>query len=297
MEQESERNRASSYGADLGGKQNYLSEQRQFQQSPQYGESLRDAQQQEQRQLQEFTGPLTDHDEESSYGDSSNRRGDIAEGRRDGEDYTPFTSFPTPAPEEGGYQETGSEMNSFLGSQQQEQSSSRSNGIEETGGFGGGSKEEESRFYPSKPHQHRRHHKHHNSGGGRGGGGGDISDRELISKLLDMLRDKEHARDVAQSESNFKYQQNPDPSYFMPEQNTFNPISQQQQSQSEFPGTGRSSFPQNPEFPSSRSSTFGPQQAQQAQPQDLVSSLTALYFYLLFKDLKMKTIFRNKLSK
>ena len=259
MEQENERSGISSYQqnreSDLSatgasGRRDYLSEhQQEFQQSPQIGDgqqqSLRDIQQQEQRET-EFTSPLTDQQEstESSlYGGdpsmASSRRGDISP---EGERLDPYSSFTSPSAssvgeESNSYQETsGNEMNSFLKNQEH-------GGIENTAGI------EESRYFPSSQlHSHRRHHKHHSSSGSNG----DISDRELISKLLDMLRDKEHAKDVAQSESSFNYQHQPDSRYFMPEQNTFNPIQSQQQQQPEFPGTGRSSFPQNPqEFPSS----------------------------------------------
>ena len=177
MEQENERSGISSYQqnreANLGatgasGRRDYLSErQQEFQQSPQYGDgqqqSLRDIQQQEQRQT-EFTSPLTDQQEstESSlYGGdpsmASSRRGDISpEGAR----LDPFSSFTSPSAssvgeESSSYQETsGNEMNSFLKNQEH-------GGIENTARIDGA---EESRFFPSSQlHSHRRHHKHHSS--------------------------------------------------------------------------------------------------------------------------------------
>ena len=271
MEQENERSGMSSYqqngeSSTGGGRRDYLSsaeqqQQQQQQQFQQYGDtqqqSLRDLQQQQElRQTQEFTSPLMDQQEsaEPSWrgaGDASmtsSRRGDISpEERQD-----PFTTLRGGGEESTSYPEAGgSEMNSFLRGQEQ--------------GAAGLDGAEESSYYSSESHPHRRHHKHHSDG--------DISDRELISKLLDMLRDKEHAKDVAQSELSFNFQRHPDQKYFMPEQNTFNPIQPQQQ-QSEFPGTGRSSFPQNPspEYPSS---SFAPSQDSPEVPQaeNLLSSL------------------------
>ena len=269
MEQENERRSKDPYSRRIGileentGRRDTMSSEGQQRQQQQYQEET----QQEQNHLQEFTSPLVDHEEESAP-QSQLPQSPIEEGvsdRRQAEEYSSFSPVSSPSRDEisnNNYQAGagGSEMSSFLGNYQQRgqesvPSSSRS-GIEETTSLGGsstytGNAEEETSQFSSQQQQqqqrrHRHHKKHHNSG--------DISDRELISKLLDMLRDKEHAKDVAQTESHLNYQQhNHDSAYLMPGQNSFGSsyTAEQEQQQQEFRGTGRSSFPQEPDYQNS----------------------------------------------
>jgi len=136
-------------------------------------------------------------------------------------------------PIEDSYQGSeGSEMNSFLGGREspEEQKSS----IESNGRY-----DHNTEAYRDETQQDNGEHRPASA----------LSDRELISKLLDMLKDKEdssrekeRAHSIEEGYSSFKHDDSSSRYFKEPvsSSQTFPPQEQQQQ---EFPATGRSTFP------------------------------------------------------
>eukprot|EP00111_Clytia_hemisphaerica_P016329 TCONS_00048354-protein len=218
------------YGGGDAGRRSYGGSSIQQLQEEQYQRQLQEQEQERQNQ-QEYYSPLRDQREETGLGRNQLQSlGDYSAGQTQA------------AQSEESYQseEGGSEMNSFLNTRD----STRESNV---GKYGGGSYEE----YNQGQHKP----------------ASDISDRELISKLLDMLREKEHSNDVAQTESNYNFQHHMESNQFLPTPGSFSPYNPQE----EFAGTSRSNFPE----PSDHQSTYfeNPKSQQPTPTQNILQSL------------------------